>query len=146
MPATWCNGPADPDVRHRILKEWETETRQYEHERHEHEKQRLQWEIDDVKRTELLRERPQERLQHEEELRMRQRREEEERVGPNLVWSRVEAYNCTTYTTREYTAQLINLPADYEYRLDACRMTSLEIRSISYTPKRCEEHVNVVCI
>ena len=141
MPATWCDDPVDPGVRHRIRQEWETEERQYEHERHERDQQRLRWELDDVKHTELLREWEQERLQHEEELRRRQRREEDERVGLNLAWERVEAHQCTTYATREYTAQLTNLPAYYEYRLDACRMTPLEIHGVSYTPKRCEEHV-----
>ncbi|KIM65862.1 hypothetical protein SCLCIDRAFT_1211867 [Scleroderma citrinum Foug A] len=144
MPVTWCDDPVDPGVRHRILKEWETKERQYEHERYERDQQRLQWELEDMKHAERLSEWEQERLLHEEELRQRQRREEEERVRLNLAWARVEAHHCTTYATREYTAQLTNLPADYKYRLDACRVTPLEIHGITYTPRRCEEHGQTV--
>jgi len=84
-------------------------------------------------------ERARERENWEREVEERERREEEERQKLHMFWGHVEAHKCTTYATREFTAQLMNLPTTWKRRLDACRATSLEIRGTSYFPQTCED-------
>ncbi|KAF8437236.1 hypothetical protein L210DRAFT_961231 [Boletus edulis BED1] len=84
-------------------------------------------------------EREQERGRWRREVEERERREEEERQRRHMFWGHVRPHTCTTYATREYTAQLMNLPGNWEHRLDACKATPLEIRGISYLPKTCED-------
>ena len=55
-------------------------------------------------------------------------RHEEERQKHHLFWGHVEAHMCTTYATREYTAQLMNLPVSWKQRADACMATPLEVQ------------------
>jgi len=74
----------------------------------------------------------------------RRKREEEERQKLNMFWSGIEAHTCTTYATREYTAQLMNLPTTWEHRVEACKATPLEVHGISYFPKSCEDKVGDV--
>ncbi|KAF9222800.1 hypothetical protein BS17DRAFT_782594 [Gyrodon lividus] len=69
----------------------------------------------------------------------RRKREEEERQKLNMFWGHVEAHQCTTYGTKEYTALLMNLPATWEHRVEACKATPLEVHGISYLPKSCED-------
>jgi len=73
------------------------------------------------------------------EVEERERREEEERQRHHMYWGHVEAHTCATYATREYSAQLMNLPRSWEHRLEACRNTPLEIHGISHSPKTCED-------
>jgi len=84
-------------------------------------------------------ERERERERWRREVEERDRREEEERQRRHLFWGNVEAHTCTTYGTRAYTAQLMNLPADWKHRADACKATPLEIHGISHLPKTCED-------
>ena len=74
----------------------------------------------------------------------RRKREEEERQKLNMFWGDIEAHTCTTYATREYTAQLMNLPATWEHRVEACKATPLEVHGTSYLPKTCEDKVGGV--
>ncbi|KAF8557893.1 hypothetical protein OG21DRAFT_136998 [Imleria badia] len=67
------------------------------------------------------------------------KREEEELQKLNMFWGSVEAHTCTTYATREYTAQLMNLPATWVNQVEACKATPLEVHGISYLPKSCED-------
>ena len=62
----------------------------------------------------------------------------------HMYWDHVEGHTCTTYATREYTAQLMNLPTCWGYRTDMCLATPLEIHGISYLPKVCEDWVSDV--
>ena len=117
----------------RVRKEWAKEAERYRHERDEmeyrenqrQEKERQKWrhEVEDRDRIE------------------ERRRREEERQKCNMFWGRVEAHTCTTYATREYTAQLMNLPATWEHRVEACKVTPPEVHGVSYLPKRCEDKV-----
>jgi hypothetical protein len=74
----------------------------------------------------------------------RRKHEEEERQKLNMSWGSVKARTCTTHATREYTAQLMNLPATWEHRVEACKVTPLEVHGISYLPKSCEDKVGDV--
>ena len=87
-------------------------------------------------------EREKEREKWRREVEERDRREEEERQKLRMFWGNVEAHTCTTYATREYTAQLMNLPRAWKHRVDACKVTPLEIHGISYLPKTCEDKVD----
>ena len=138
MPVTYCNDPADPQVRERIREEWNKEYL-------EHDKQRgvikAQWAWEDEQHTTQLREWEQERVQHERELEERAQREDEERTRLNLFWGHVETHQCKTYGTREYSAVLMNLPRNWERLLEACKATPLEIHGITQMPKICEDKV-----
>ncbi|KAG9308891.1 hypothetical protein JVU11DRAFT_11351 [Chiua virens] len=76
---------------------------------------------------------------HKEEVAHRIREEEEERQKLNMFWGNVEAHTCITYGTREYTAQLMNLPTTWEHPIEACKATAIEIHGNSYLPKSCED-------
>jgi len=68
-----------------------------------------------------------------------QKREDEEGQKLNMFWGNIEAHTCTTYATRDYTAQLMNLPTTWEHRVEACKATPLEVHGVSYLPKSCED-------
>ncbi|KAN0094869.1 hypothetical protein V8E55_003156 [Tylopilus felleus] len=117
--------PPDPVTRDAIRRDWEIE-------KAHHDNLELEWEL---QRKDWRRERERWRREIEE----RDKREEEERQRRHMFWGRVEAHACTTYATREYTAQLMNLPTTWEHRLDACKATPLEIHGNSYLPTTCED-------
>ena len=150
------------------LHEWDQERAQHEqevkertqHENAEHAAQLHEWDQERAQHEQEVKERTRrenaehaarlhewerERVQHELELKERARREEEERKRMDLFWGRVEAHQCKTYGTREYTAVLMNLPVDCEWGMRACSATPLEIHGISRLPKRCEDKVRRVC-
>lgn len=106
--------------------EWK-EMERHENQRRENERQKWRREVED----------------HDRMKEERRKREEEERKRLNLFWGSVEAHTCSTYATKEYTAQLMNLPAtwDWEHRVEACRATPLEIHGISHLPITCEHKV-----
>ncbi|KAG6379349.1 hypothetical protein JVT61DRAFT_11811 [Boletus reticuloceps] len=60
-----------------------------------------------------------------------------------MFWGGIEAHTCTTYATREYTAQLMNLPTTWEHRVEACKATPLEVHGVSYLPKSCEDKASL---
>ncbi|KAI9456332.1 hypothetical protein HD554DRAFT_2145734 [Boletus coccyginus] len=149
MPVTYCNDPADPQVRERAREKWSKEF--FEHEKHvaEREVVKARWEWEDERHAALLREWEQERIQHERQLRERAQREEEERKRLALFWGRVEAHQCKTYGTREYTAVLMNLPTNWGQRVDsmkACKATPLEVHGVAHLPKTCEDKGHGVVI
>ncbi|KAI9456335.1 hypothetical protein HD554DRAFT_2145783 [Boletus coccyginus] len=159
MHFVYC--PPDAATRDAIRRDWEGEksqhnilVRDWEHksqeqaekeegwkratERHEREvAQRKREEYERQERVQWARER--ERQQWQREVEERDRREEEERQKLHMFWGNVEAHTCTTYATREYSAQLMNLPKFWKHRLDACKATPLEVHGISYLPKACED-------
>jgi len=139
MPITHCNAPADPQVRERAREEWSKEV--LEHKKHVAEREAIngRWAWEDERRATLLREREQESIQHEREARERAQREERQRLG--LFWGRVEAHQCKTYGTREYTAVLLNLPMNWGQRVEACKATPLEVHGVTHLPKTCEDRV-----
>lgn len=141
MPVTYCNDPADPQVRDRIREEWSKEFLEHETQVAERVVVKARWAWEDERHAILLREWEQERIQHELELKERARREEEERKGLGLFWGHVEAHQCKTYGTREYTAVLMNLPMHWERRVEACKATPLEVHGITQMPKSCEDKV-----
>lgn len=140
-----------------IERGWKRDTERHErevarsiHEEHaRQEKVRQEWmreverhvrEFGEMQRRERE-ERERERERWKWEVEERERRLEEERQRLHMFWGRVEAHTCTTYATREYTAQLMNLPTTWAHRLDACKATPLEIHGISYLPTTCEDKV-----
>ncbi|KAG0702056.1 hypothetical protein DFH29DRAFT_999701 [Suillus ampliporus] len=58
----------------------------------------------------------------------------------NLFWTDPKPHMCTTYSTREFTARLINVPYFYNRRVEACMATAIQIHGVEYTPKWCEDH------
>jgi hypothetical protein len=122
FPLSSCNNPLDPDVRDRIRKEWDIECR-------ENLARRVQWE--------------REVEEHDRDIKERKAREEEERLRLNMFWTDTKSHMCTTYGTREYTARLVNIPEDYNRRVEACMATPIQIHGIEYKAKWCEDHVGL---
>jgi len=117
----------------RIREAWAQEAEKHRHEckkmerrenqRRENERQKWRREVED----------------HDQIEEERRKREEEERQKLDMFWGDIKAHTCATYATREYTAQLMNLPATWEHRVEACKATPLEVHGISYLPKSCED-------
>ncbi|KAN0087971.1 hypothetical protein V8E55_006592 [Tylopilus felleus] len=134
----------DKIVARRAQEEQERQERVRENWAQEVEKQRNEWkemERHENQRRENERQKWRREVEgHDRMKEERRKREEEERKRLNLFWGSVEAHTCSTYATREYTAQLMNLPAtwDWEHRVEACRATPLEIHGISHLPITCE--------
>ncbi|KIJ59670.1 hypothetical protein HYDPIDRAFT_33009 [Hydnomerulius pinastri MD-312] len=101
-----------------VLLQWEAEAQA-------HENQRERWKREEENHDHL-----------EEE---RRKREEEERLKHNMYWDLVEKRQCTTYATREYSAQLMNLPSNWIHRVEACKATPLVVHGVSYLPSTCED-------
>jgi len=136
--------PPDPDTRDAIRLGWEKEKSQHavlqqEWKREREERARERENERTKERKSWEHERTKERKSWEREVEERKRREEEGRQKLHMFWGHVEAHKCTTYATREYTAQLMNLPTTWKHRLDACKATPLEVHGISYFPKTCED-------
>ena len=144
MPLTYCNDPADPQVRERLREEWSKEFLEHEKQAAEREVVKAQWAWEDGRHAALLREWAQERVDHERELKERAQREEEERKRLGLFWGRVEAHQCKTYGTREYSAVLVNLPWNWENRIEACKATPLEVHGVAHLPTSCEDRVRSI--
>jgi hypothetical protein len=81
--------------------------------------------------------------EHNRAIEERESREEHERLRLNILWSDPESHQCTTYGTREYTARLVNVPADYDRRVEACMVMPIQIHGVEYKTKWCEDHVGV---
>ncbi|KAF8421308.1 hypothetical protein L210DRAFT_3654527 [Boletus edulis BED1] len=139
MPVTHCNDPVDPQVRVRIREEWSKELLEHGKQAAQREHVKAQWAWEDDQHAALLREWEQERIQHERELEERAKREEEERKRLDLFWGHVEAHQCKTYGTREYTAVLMNSPMNWGKRIEACKATPLEVHGIAHLPNSCED-------
>ncbi|KAG0702055.1 hypothetical protein DFH29DRAFT_999700 [Suillus ampliporus] len=78
--------------------------------------------------------------EHDRKVEERQKREEEERLRLNMFWTDPEPHMCTTYSTREFTARLVNVPSYYNRRVEACMATAIQIHGVESTPKWCEDH------
>ncbi|KIJ13058.1 hypothetical protein PAXINDRAFT_14104 [Paxillus involutus ATCC 200175] len=116
-----------------VRKAWETEADKHRQELQE--RIRRETEQMDSQRRKWQREID----EHDRLAEERRKHEEEERQKLNMFWGHVEAHQCTTYATREYTAVLMNLPVTWEHRVEACKATALEVHGISYLPKSCED-------
>ncbi|KAH7881724.1 hypothetical protein F5I97DRAFT_1917001 [Phlebopus sp. FC_14] len=139
MPITWCNDPLDPTVRDRIRKEWDAERRQHEALETRNRAQEIKWKAEEQAHGELTKRWEQERKDHEQYIKERDKREQEEREKLNMFWVDVQGHECTTYGTRTYSARLANVPPNYQRRVEACRTTPLVIHDISYIPITCED-------
>jgi hypothetical protein len=172
FPLSSCNNPLDPDVRDRIRKEWDIERRQHQGEVLKRIDIEQRWRVEDDERvhlrvqwmreieehehnlSEAIRRENQEKLarraqwereveEHDRDIKERARREEEERLRLNMFWTDPESHTCTTYGTREYTARLVNVPGDYNRRVEACMATPIQVHGVEYKTKWCEDHVGV---
>ncbi|KIJ59646.1 hypothetical protein HYDPIDRAFT_32981 [Hydnomerulius pinastri MD-312] len=152
-----------------VRRDWEREVQVHEEEmkRREaledqrQEKVRAEWERElqvHLRQQERLREEWQEEIKSQEAQRKRwkweeenhdrleedrRKREEEERQKLNMFWGRVEAHQCTTYATREYSAVLMNLPSNWAHRVEACKATPLVVHGVSYLPRSCEDKASL---
>ena len=127
---------AQEDEQHAaLLREWEQERVDHEQELKARAAQ------EDKQHAALLREWEQERVDHEWELKERAQHEEEERKRLGLFWGRVEVHQCKTYGTREYSAVLVNLPWNWENRIETCKATPLEVHGVAHLPTACEDRV-----
>lgn len=141
----------------RVRAEWTRETERHareseeveRHERDERERERHEWQREmerHVRNFEEIKRREREEWKRERErwrgeVEEREQREEEERQRHHMYWGHVEGHTCTSYATREYSAQLMNLPRSWKHPLEACKNTPLEIHGISHSPKSCEDKV-----
>jgi hypothetical protein len=81
--------------------------------------------------------------EHDRDIKERTRREEEERLRLNMFWTDTESHTCTAYGTREYTARLVNVPGDYNRRVEACMATPIQVHGVEYKTKWCEDYVGL---
>ncbi|KAG2156827.1 uncharacterized protein EDB93DRAFT_1247019 [Suillus bovinus] len=132
--------PLDPDVRERIRKDWDIELRRHEEEVFKRIDTQKRWRLEDNDRIRLRDQWENEVKNHEREVEERRKHEEEERLRLNMFWTDLASHTCTTYATREYTAQLVNVPSYYNRRVEACMATPVKIHGVDYTPKWCEDH------
>jgi hypothetical protein len=146
FPLSSCNNPLDPDVRDRIRKEWDIERRQHQGEVLKRFDIEHRWRVEDDKRVHLREQWMREIEEHDRDIKERERREEEERLRLNMFWTDPESHTCTTYGTREYTARLVNVPRNYNRRVEACMATPIQVHGVEYKTKWCEDHVGVPCI
>ncbi|KAG6370508.1 hypothetical protein JVT61DRAFT_11289 [Boletus reticuloceps] len=135
-------------VAHRVREEQERQQRVREEWAREVEKHRHEWEEMERReheRRESGRQRWQREVENHDRIeKERKKREDEERQKLNMFWGGIEAHTCTTYATRDYTAQLMNLPTTWEHRVEACKATPLEVHGVSYLPKSCEDKASDV--
>jgi len=133
----------DKEVERRVEEESERQQKVREgwaRETEQHRRQQEQAERRENDRQEQARRRWHHEVEdHDRIVEERRKHEEEERQKLNMFWGQVKAHTCTTYATREYTAELMNLPASWEHRVEACKVTPLEVHGISYLPKSCED-------
>jgi hypothetical protein len=128
--------------------EWEREVEEHTHEEKERqarfernmEETQALWKREVAQRSVEWR---REMEEHNRDIKERKTREEEERLRLNMFWTDPESHTCTTYGTREYTAQLVNIPGDYNRRVEACMATPIQIHGIEYKAKWCEDHVGL---
>jgi hypothetical protein len=153
----------EEDARQREAKQrsWEREMEDRKRkEETDQEKKRLDWqrEVEDHKRRrkeeEMDQEKKRQEWQHEMEQTRRQwerevedherkrREDEQKRKRAHLTWSHLEGGDqCLAYNTREYTAQLSNVPSGLD-RLEACMAIPIVIHGVTLDkPDWCE----VVC-
>ncbi|OAX38154.1 hypothetical protein K503DRAFT_650596, partial [Rhizopogon vinicolor AM-OR11-026] len=115
--------------------QWATEVE--EHERHMNEAIRRENQEKEARRAQWAREVG----QHNRDIEERQRREEEERQRLNMFWADPESHTCTSYgTAQAYTARLLNVPPNYNRRIEACMATPIQVHGVEYMAKRCEDH------
>ena len=155
FPLRSCNDPVDPAVRDRIRAEWDVERRQHQHEVLIHQQWMRETEEYERNLSESIRRENQQRdarrvqwereeEEHRRYLEERQKREEEERQRMNMFWTDPESHTCISYGTREYTARLVNVPACYDRRVEACMATPIQIHGVEYKAKWCEDHVRLL--
>jgi hypothetical protein len=143
FPLSSCNNPLDPDVRDRIRKEWDIERRQHQGEVLKRINIEQRWRVEDDKRDHLREQWMREIEEHDHDIKERKRREEEERLRLNMFWTDPESHTCTTYGTREYTARLLNVPGDYNRRVEACMATPIQVHGVEYKTKWCKDYVGL---
>jgi hypothetical protein len=147
FPITQCNDPADPLVRDRIRKEWSLELDQHEREKRRQESERDRWTNDEAVREQTRREWQHETERHDRQMEERRKQEEDDRQRLGISWSDLASRDqCLTHGSKEYTAQLLNVPAGYNL-LKACMGTSVVIRDVVFErPVRCHvDHQYVSC-
>jgi len=140
FPLSSCNNPLDADVRDRIRNEWDIERRQHQEETLKRIDVEQRWRFEDDERVHLREEWIREIEKHNRDIKERKRHEDEERLRLNMFWTHPESHTCTTYGTREYTARLVNVPGDYNRRVEACMATPIQIHGVEYKTKWCEDH------
>ncbi|KAF7344412.1 hypothetical protein MSAN_01922400 [Mycena sanguinolenta] len=143
----------DPVARDRKRQEWDREVKNHEAMRQawsvelaDHEAIRVGWEAE---RQEIITMREQlvhdkeewvrhrEDEKHEEE---RRRQEEEDRIRAGFAWDGLRGdQRCLQHGMRRYTAQLANVPREYD-PVKACTETAIEIHGVKIpSPDRCED-------
>jgi len=140
FPITRCNDPADPAVRERIRKEWNIEWRQHEQQKQQHLSERDEWRREQMSHEEVRREWQREVEEHNRQQEEKREQEDDERRRLGLSWNGLKGQErCLSYSTREYTAQLENIPTGYD-RIKACMSTPVVIHGVTFErPNRCED-------
>jgi len=100
--------------------------------------------LDPDVRNRIRKEWDDERRRHDEELKQRAEDEKFERLRLNLFWGDLKAHTCSSYGTRTHTARLLNLPANYDHRIEACMATPIQIRGAKHNATLCEDHVGAL--
>ncbi|KAH7921621.1 hypothetical protein BV22DRAFT_1038435 [Leucogyrophana mollusca] len=142
LPVTRCNDPLDPAVRERQRIEWEADQRRHNHEVENRRALNEQWEREDLAREHTREQWQHEVAEHERLEKERRQREVEERQRLGMFWSDLRGFQgCKSYATREYTAQLWNVPNNYPHRIEACMNTPIVIHGVTYDkPTRCVDN------
>jgi hypothetical protein len=143
----------DPAARDRIRQEWDREIRGHEAVRRawsielaDYETIRVGWESERQEiiamREQLVRDKERWVRDREEEKREEERRrlEEEERIRAGFAWDGLKGdQRCLQHGMRRYTAQLANVPREYD-PVKACTETAIEIHGLKIPrPNQCED-------
>ncbi|KAF8551520.1 hypothetical protein OG21DRAFT_1512606, partial [Imleria badia] len=151
-----CQTREEGERRERVRQEWAQEFKRPAREAEEYEKMVARRVHEEQERQEKVqKERDQEVKKHRGEWEEMERRENQRQESERQEWAQeverhaceklnmfrgsIEAHACTTYATRDYTAQLMNPPVTWEHRVEACKATTLEVHGMSYLPKHCED-------
>ncbi|KAG0708470.1 hypothetical protein DFH29DRAFT_482567 [Suillus ampliporus] len=124
----------------RLRAQWDFELRHHEQEVLKRVDTNKRWSLEDSERIRIREQWGREVEEYKREVEERRKNEEEERLRLNMFWTDPEPHMCTSYSTREFTARLVNVPSNYNRRVEACMATAIQIHGVEYTPKWCEDH------
>jgi len=124
-----------------MRKEWQREVGEHNRQKEEKRKQEEgEWRREQMSYEKVRREWQREVEEHNRQKEEKRKQEEDERRRLGLSWSGLMGQErCLSYSTREYTAQLENIPTGYD-RIKACMSTPVVIHGVTFErPNRCED-------
>jgi len=117
----------------REMRECERCERECERCERECERRESEWEMQEM--VWEWRDREWERREKERE--REKERNRRERLELNMSWTDPESHECTAYGIRQYNARLVNVPENYDHRVEACLDIPIKIQGAECKPMWC---------